>query len=246
MNKKQQTVLITGASRGIGKATAQLFAFKGYKVAVNYNQSDREALQLVEELNRLCPAIAVKADVSDGTQVYAMVKEVHSQLGSINVLVNNAGIARQGLFTDFTLEQWQRIFDVNVTGMFHCCQAVLPDMIHQKAGRIINLSSIWGITGASCEVPYSATKAAVIGMTKALAKELGPSGIQVNCVAPGVIDTDMNGMLDDETIQCLKEETPLGTIGSPEDIAQTILFLASDNAKFITGQVISPNGGFVI
>ncbi len=246
MNKKQQTVLITGASRGIGKATAQLFASRGYQVAINYNQSDREARQLVEKLNRLCPAIAVKADVSDGTQVDAMMKKIHSQLGSIDVLVNNAGIARQGLFTDFTLEQWQRIFDVNVTGMFHCCQAVLPDMIHQKAGRIINLSSIWGITGASCEVPYSATKAAVIGMTKALAKELGPSGIQVNCVAPGVIDTDMNGMLDDETIQCLKEETPLGTIGSPEDIAQTILFLASDNAKFITGQVISPNGGFVI
>ncbi len=246
MNQKQHTVLITGASRGIGKATAQLFASKGYRVAVNYHQSAQEAHQLVKELSRLCPTLAIKADVSDRSQVDAMVKEVHNQWGPIDVLINNAGIAKQALFTDFTLEQWQRMFDVNVTGMFHCCQAVLPDMIHQKAGKIINLSSVWGITGASCEVPYSATKAAVIGMTKALAKELGPSGIQVNCVAPGVIDTDMNGMLDDNTIQCLKEETPLGTIGTPEDIAQTIFFLASDNAKFITGQVISPNGGFVI
>ncbi len=246
MNQKQHTVLITGASRGIGKATAQLFASKGYQVAVNYHQSAQEAHQLVEELSPLCPTLAIKADVSDRSQVDAMVKEVHNQLGPIDVLINNAGIAKQALFTDFTLEQWQRMFDVNVTGMFHCCQAVLPGMIHQKAGKIINLSSVWGITGASCEVPYSATKAAVIGMTKALAKELGPSGIQVNCVAPGVIDTDMNGMLDDNTIQCLKEETPLGTIGTPEDIAQTIFFLASDNAKFITGQVISPNGGFVI
>ena len=246
MNQKQHTVLITGASRGIGKATAQLFASKGYQVAVNYHQSAQEAHQLVEELSPLCPTLAIKADVSDRSQVDAMVKEVHNQLGPIDVLINNAGIAKQALFTDFTLEQWQRMFDVNVTGMFHCCQAVLPGMIHQKAGKIINLSSVWGITGASCEVPYSATKAAVIGMTKALAKELGPSGIQVNCVAPGVIDTDMNGMLDDNTIQCLKEETPLGTIGTPEDIAQTIFFLVSDNAKFITGQVISPNGGFVI
>ncbi|MCO7136515.1 SDR family oxidoreductase [[Clostridium] leptum] len=246
MNKKKGTVLITGASRGIGKATARLFALKGYQVAINYHQNKEAAQHLAEELSSISPALAIGADVSNRTDVDSMVDKVQHYFGPIDILVNNAGIAKQGLFTDFTPEQWQRMFDVNITGMFHCCQAVLPAMIHQKAGKIINLSSIWGITGASCEVPYSATKAAVIGMTKALAKELGPSGIQVNCVAPGVIDTDMNGMLDNDTIQCLKDETPLGTIGTPEDIAQTILFLASDHAKFITGQVISPNGGFVI
>ena len=175
-----------------------------------------------------------------------MTKEVLHQFGHIDVLINNAGIAQQKLFTDVTETEWERLFCVNVTGVFHCCQAVMPGMIRRQRGKILNLSSIWGMTGASCEVAYSAAKAAVIGLSKALAKEVGPSGITVNCVAPGVIDTQMNASLDDETRAGLREETPLGVLGKPEDVANLLFFLASEQADFITGQVISPNGGFVI
>lgn len=244
MNK---VALVTGASRGIGRATAALLAREGYAVAVHYLHSEQAAQSLVADIiqNGGC-AHAFCADVADRAQVDMMFDAVHHTLGGVEVLVNNAGIAQQKLFSDITDEDWQRMFAVNVTGAYHCIQAVLPEMIHRKTGSIINLSSIWGITGASCEVHYSAAKAAIIGLTRALAKELGPSGIRVNCVAPGVIDTDMNSTLDSETLASLCDETPLGCIGRPEDVANTIAFLASDKARFITGQVISPNGGIVI
>lgn len=243
----QKTVLVTGASRGIGYATAKKFAQNGFNVAINYNVNRTAAESLERELASLqCRVMTVKADVSSQEQVLNMIESVNSHLGNIDILVNNAGIAGQSLFTDITTEEWDRMFDINVKGMFHCCKAVLPQMIRNKWGKIVNISSIWGLTGASCEVHYSASKAAIIGLTRALAKEVGPSNIQVNCVAPGVIDTDMNSELDDQTLDELKEQTPLGIIGTGDDIAETVYFLTSDNAKFITGQVISPNGGFLI
>lgn len=242
-----RTVLVTGASRGIGNHIARLFAIRGYNVAINYNKNMEQAERLLEELQKAdCNAILAQADVSDKEQVQNMIHQVNKRFGDIEILINNAGIAKQQLFTDITSDEWDLMFDVNVKGMFHCIQGVLPSMIRNHNGKIINISSIWGITGASCEVLYSATKAAIIGMTKALAKELGPSNIQVNCVAPGVIDTDMNSDLDSAALEELKEQTPLGVIGKGIDIAETVFFLASGKADFITGQVISPNGGFLI
>jgi 3-oxoacyl-[acyl-carrier protein] reductase len=241
------TVLVTGASRGIGREIAKLFAQNGYNVAINYYQGEEAAESLFRELtNNNYSAIKVKGDVRDRAQVDKMVNTIYNRFGSIDVLVNNAGVAQEKLFTDITEEDWDWIFDVNVKGIFNCCQSVLPRMIYNKKGKIINISSIWGITGASCEVHYSASKAAVIGLTKALAKEVGPSNIQVNCVCPGVIQTDMTSHLDASIIEELKRNTPLGVIGSAKDIAEVVLFLASDKANFITGQVISPNGGLVI
>lgn len=243
----KRTVLITGASRGIGRETAILFASKGYNVVINYSKSELKAKLLASELiAQGLSAVAIKADVANGKQVEGMVNTANKLFGSIDILINNAGISQQKLFTDVTEPEWDEIFDVNVKGMYNCIKAVLPSMISNHEGKIINISSIWGITGASCEVAYSATKSAVIGLTKALAKEVGPCGITVNCVAPGVISTEMNNDLDDGTILSLKEATPLGVIGKPSDIAQSLLFLASAQANFITGQVISPNGGFVI
>jgi 3-oxoacyl-[acyl-carrier protein] reductase len=245
--KTGKTVLVTGASRGIGHAVAKKFAQNGYNVAINYNVNKVAADCLRDQLVKSnCNAMTVQADVSCSQQVCEMIACINRQFGDIDILVNNAGIAGQGLFTDITSQEWDRMFNVNVKGMFHCCKAVLPAMIRNRWGKIINISSIWGITGASCEVLYSATKSAVIGMTKALAKELGPSNVHVNCVAPGVIDTDMNSGLDKETFEELKEQTPLGIIGTGSDIAETVYFLASDKSDFITGQVISPNGGFLI
>ncbi len=241
------TVLITGAATGIGRATALSFAADGYNVAVHYNKSERAALSLCADIAQQGGrAMAVHADVSDAAQVRTMVQRVNEVFGHIDILVNNAGIAQSKLFTELAADDWDAMFDVNVKGVFHCCQSVLPGMISRKKGCIINVSSIWGLVGASCEVHYSAAKAAVIGLTKALAKELGPSGIRVNAVAPGVIETDMIAGLDRQTREALKEETPLCRIGRAEDVAQTIRFLASEGAGFVTGQVISPNGGFVI
>lgn len=242
-----KTVLVTGGSRGIGAAICERFAQEGWKVAVNYIRSKEQADALAKKLvAHGCDACAVRADVSDRAQVDQMVKDVTERFGKINALVNNAGIAQQKLFSDITDSDWNTMFDVNVKGMYYCCQAVLPGMIHSKSGAIINVSSMWGITGASCEVHYSAAKAAVIGFTKALAKEVGLSGIRVNCVAPGVVATDMNQNLTQQTLDELKEESPLGLIGTPEDIANCIWFLAGEESRFITGQVISPNGGLVI
>lgn len=243
----KKTVLITGASRGIGRAAAEAFAKAGYDVAVNYNKSAEAAETLCRELEKYSvKALPFQADVADKKAVNAMTNEIEKKLGGISVLVNNAGIAEQALFTDITEKMWDRMFAVNVKGAYNCTQAVLPKMIHEKYGRIINISSMWGISGASCEVHYSAAKAALIGFTKALAKEVGLSGITVNCVAPGVIDTDMNGHLSPEIISELKEETPLNRIGAPRDVVETVLFPASEKASFITGQTISVDGGFIL
>lgn len=241
------TVIVTGASRGIGKACALAFGKSGADVIVNYTRSKEKAEEVCEEISKLGGrALPFCADVADRKAVDEIIAFAHSNFGSINTLVNNAGIAEQIMFCDITEEKWDRMFAVDVKGVYNCIQAALPDMIHNKSGRIINISSMWGITGASCEVHYSAAKAAVIGMTKALAKELGPSGITVNAIAPGVISTEMNGNISEEIMTELKEETPIGRIGTPEDIAETAIFLASPKASFITGEVISVNGGFVI
>lgn len=242
-----KTVLITGASRGIGRAAAELFAERGCRVLLNYHRSREAAEELERELTaRGADVMAYGADVSDREQVERMAAACERRFGGADVLVCNAGIARQGLFTDLTPQEWREMMGVHVDGAFHCCRAVLPGMIRKKEGSIVLVSSVWGLTGASCEVAYSTAKAALIGMTKALAKEVGPSGIRVNCVAPGVVDTAMNAALDGETLASLREETPLGRLGTPREIAQTVAFLASPEASFITGQVLSPNGGFVI
>ena len=238
-------VLITGGSRGIGAATARLFAREGWDVAVNYNKSEQAALALVEELTAVgVHACAIGADVSDPAQAKELVEQTLAKLGGLDVLVCNAGIALpQQLLTDTTDEQWRAVFAANVDGMFYTVRAATPYFVRQKAGRIITLSSVWGVTGGSCEVAYSATKGAVIAMTKALAKELGPSGITVNCVAPGVVATEMNAHLDEASLSALREETPLERVGEPEDVARCILFLSGPGGQFITGQVLQPNGG---
>lgn len=240
-----KTALVTGASRGIGRAVARRLAQDGFQVIVNYCRSKEQAEGLAGQINQTYGenrARLIQADISDRNQVEAM----FAQAGEVDVLVNNAGIAQQKLFTDLTEQDWDRMFDVDVKGVFHCCQCALPGMIHRKRGKIINISSMWGQVGASCEVHYSAAKAAVIGMTKALAKELGPSGVQVNCVAPGVINTEMNANLDELTMRELKEETPLGVIGTAGDIAAAVAFLAGGESDFITGQVLGVNGGMII
>lgn len=240
------TVLITGASRGIGAQTARVFAQNGYAVAVNYHTSAAKASALVDEIVDLGgEAFAVQADVSDCQQVQRMVDEVVARQGKIDVLIHNAGVAYQGLLADMTEEQWHRVVGIHLDGAYHCSRAIVPQMVRRQSGVILTVSSMWGIAGASCEVAYSAAKAGLIGFTKALAKELGPSGIRVNCVAPGVIDTDMCAAFDDATMDELKEQTPLGRIGTPQDVAQTLLFLASNAATFITGEVLSVNGGFL-
>lgn len=230
-------VLITGASRGIGAACARLFAKSGYDVIINYNDSKEEALRLAREIG----AETIRADVSSSAQVDDMFKAA----GEVNILVNNAGISGFYMLDAMSDDEWNKMIGVNLNGVFYCTRAVLPQMLRRKSGAIVNVSSMWGICGSSCEAAYSASKAGVIGLTKALAKEVGPSGIRVNCVAPGVIDTDMNKKLGGDAIKELCEETPLGRLGSPEEVARAILFLADDDG-FITGQVLSPNGGLVI
>lgn len=240
-----KTALITGASRGIGRAAARAFAKEGYRVVINYHQSKEAADELERELSPITDVLAIQADVGDYGAVEQMVSQTLKAFGSIDVLVNNAGISWWGLLTDMTPQQWQEVIQVHLTGTFHCCRLVLPEMLRRHQGVILNVSSIWGMAGASCEVAYSAAKAGVIGLTRALAKEVGPSGIRVNCIAPGVIDTDMNRMFDEKTRQAILDEIPLGRMGTPEEIAQLMVFLASDKAGFITGQVISPNGGML-
>lgn len=236
-----RNILITGGSRGIGAATARAFAAQGDRVFINYRQNRNKALALAGEIG----GTAIAADVADASQVTVMLQEITHLAGGVDVLINNAGFAQFSMFDALSDMEWNRMMQVTLSGAFYCIRGVLPYMIHQKQGNIINISSMWGITGAACEVAYSTAKAGLIGMTKALAKEVGPSGIRVNCVAPGVIDTDMNASLSQDTIRSLKEETPLGRLGTPEEIADTILFLAKPDS-FITGQVISPNGGLVI
>lgn len=243
----EKTVLITGASRGIGAETARLFAQRGWTVGIHYHRARDRAEALLEALQKAGARGAVyQADMASREEIWAMVRQFTADFGAPEVLVCSAGIARQELFSDITPESWREIMCVDLDGVFHCCQAVLPGMLHRKRGRIITLSSMWGQVGASCEVAYSAAKAGVIGLTKALAKELGPSGITVNCVAPGVIDTEMNAKLTREDKDALAEETPLERLGTPRDAAESIYFLASEGGAFFTGQVLAPNGGFVI
>lgn len=239
--------LITGASRGIGAACARVFAHSGYSVVIIYNKRKDLAEALVTELvGAGQDALCLQADVSDRAQVFAAVQTVLNRYRRIDVLINNAAIAQQKLFTDITEEEWLRMFAVNINGAFHMTQAALPGMISRRSGSIVNISSMWGQVGASCEVHYSASKAALIGMTQALAKEVGPSGVRVNCIAPGVINTDMNSHLDEETLSALSEETPLMRLGDPKEVARAALFLCGEGASFITGQVLGVNGGFII
>lgn len=244
MNK---TVLITGSSKGIGRETALEFARHGYNIVINYNRSENEAEDLKSDIIGFNENVKTfRCDVSNRDQAKNLIDFAIDSFKKIDILVNNAGISYQTLFTDITLEEWRKVFSVNVEGTFNCSQFAVKNMLKYHEGKIINISSIWGMTGASCEVHYSASKAAIIGFTKALAKELGPSNIQVNCVAPGVINTDMNESISNDTILELTEQTPLRRIGTVQDVAKTIFFLSCKEADFITGQVISPNGGFLI
>lgn len=239
--------LVTGASGGIGSAVARSFAQAGYGVALHGCHNRDRLHTLAQELAQLSvPVLEVYADLSDPMQAKAMVDNVLEFFCQLDILICCSGLSHVGLVSDIDQEQWRKLFGVNVDGMHYCCQAVLPHMIHRKEGCIITVSSMWGQVGASCEVAYSATKGAVIAYTKALAQEVGPSNIRVNCIAPGVIATDMNAHLSPEDMAALAEETPLGRIGTPEECAACALFLASDGASFVTGQVLAPNGGLVI
>ena len=236
-------VLISGGDRGIGAAAARAFWQAGYRVAVLYYTHAEAAAALEKELPGL---LAVQCDVASRASCEVAFHTVEQAVGHVDVLVSNAGIAQQKLFTDITPEEWQHMLDVNLSGAFHLCQLALPGMIRRKAGRILTVSSMWGQTGGSCEVHYSAAKAGLIGLTKALAKEEGPSGITVNCVAPGVIDTDMMAAFTAEDKAALAEETPVGRLGSADEVAQLLVFLAGESAGYITGQVFGVNGGLVI
>lgn len=236
-------VLISGGDRGIGAAAARAFWQAGYRVAVLYHTHAEEAAALEKALPGL---LAVQCDVASRASCEVAFHTVEQAVGHVDVLVSNAGIAQQKLFTDITPEEWQHMLDVNLSGAFHLCQLALPGMIRRKAGRILTVSSMWGQTGGSCEVHYSAAKAGLIGLTKALAKEEGPSGITVNCVAPGVIDTDMMAAFTAEDKAALAEETPVGRLGSADEVAQLLVFLAGESAGYITGQVFGVNGGLVI
>lgn len=237
-------VLISGGDRGIGAAAVRRFWSEGYRTAFFYHTNEDAARALVNELGSDC--VAVQCDVSDRAACEAAWKVVQRTVGDPDILVCNAGVAQQKLFTDITEADWQHMIGVDLTGVFHLCQLALPEMIRHKYGRILTVSSMWGQTGGSCEVHYSAAKAGVIGLTKALAKEEGPSGITVNCVAPGVIETDMMSAFTDEDKAALAEETPVQRLGTPDEVARMLTFLADEKAGFITGQILGVNGGLVI
>ena len=242
------TVLITGASRGIGAECARTFAKNGYNVAINYFRSEKNALDLKSEINDGGGVAEVfKADVSDEKQVEEMISAVVKRFGKVNVLVANAGVSKSGVFSDMTQSDFDKIFDTNVRGVFNVVKGVLPHMYERESGSIVTISSIWGQTGGSCEVLYSMSKAAIIGMTKALAKEVAPMHIRVNSVSPGAIDTDMLSCLTDEEKEDFIMQTPLNRLGKPKDVADAVLFLADDDkSSFITGHVLSVNGGYFI
>lgn len=242
-----KTALVTGAGRGIGRAIALELARAGFDAALNYNTSASSAQSAAEEIRAMGRrALTIQADIGKRSAVEDMVAEIKAQLGPISLLVNNAGLSHFGLFQDTDEETWQRLFDVNVTGAYRCIRAVLPDMLSRKAGNIINITSVWGFRGASCETAYSATKAALVGLTRSLAAELAPSNIRVNAVAPGCIDTQMLRALGGDTLGLICEQTPMGRIGNCEDVARVVRFLASDDAAFMTGQVLTVDGGFTL
>lgn len=230
--------LVTGGSGGIGSAVCRMLSENNYMVYINYYSSEKKAKQLADDIK----GIAVKFDVSDRNDVNNAVKSI----GHIDLLVNNSGISEINTFDSVSPENADRILNINLKGTLNCSRAVLPDMIRNKSGVIINISSMWGECGASCEVDYSASKAGVIGFTKALAKEVAPSGIRVNCISPGFILTDMNRNFSDEDLKLIKEDIPLGIFGIPENVADSVIFLASEKASFITGQILGVNGGMVI
>ena len=241
----KHTVLVTGSSRGIGAGIARRFAEEGHRVAIHYREREKEARALYDALLAAgCSVMLVQGDITEEAQANRIARQVRERFGFVDVLVNNAGIALPTqLVTDTQLSDWHRVMDANVTGMFLVSNAVLGEMVSQKRGTIVNISSMWGVTGGSCEVAYSASKAAVIGYTKALAKEVAPCGIRVNCVSPGFVLTDMTRGFDESVITCICEETPLLRAGLPSDIASAVYFLASEEASFITGQVLSVDGG---
>lgn len=240
-----KTIIVTGGSRGIGASIVKELANKNYNIVLNYNNSEEQAKQIQKELLEKNIKIEIfKADVSKRENVKELVKFALEKFKTIDVLINNAGIDQVKMFMDITDEDWNKMIQTNLNSVFYCTQEVLPTMIHNKEGNIINISSIWGITGASCEVHYSVAKAGIDGMTKALAKELGSSNIRVNSIAPGAILTDMNKEYTNEEIEDMKSQIPLGKLGNPIEIAKCVNWLIEDN--YTTGQIISPNGGWVI
>ncbi len=242
----KKVALVTGSSRGIGRAIARRLAADGFAVVVNGRDGEAVEKTVMEICAAGGEATGFVCDVTDSAAVNRMGDAIEDSLGAVSALVNNAGIAQQKLLTHLTDADWHRMMATHADAAFYTCRRFLPEMIRQKAGGIVNVSSMWGQTGGSCEVHYSAAKAALIGLTRALAKEVGPSGVRVNCVAPGVIETDMMAAFDEGTRQQLREETPLGRLGSPDDVARSVAFLLSEEAGFITGQVLAPNGGIVI
>lgn len=242
-----KTALVTGGSRGIGAAACRALAREGFSVAIGYTHNAQTAEALARELtDQGFNAMAVRGDVRSREEVLAMFEAVRRRMGAVDTLVLSAGIAQQKLFQDITDADWDGLFDVNIKGVYRCIQAALPDMLRRGRGCIVTVASMWGQVGASCESHYAASKAAVIGLTRSLAKELGPSGIRVNCVSPGTIETDMTASLGEETLGALAADTPLGRNGTAEDVAQAIAYLCSDASSFVTGQVLAVNGGFVI
>lgn len=242
----RRVALVTGGSRGIGAACVRAFAQAGYAVVFLYHHRQDAAEELTQELCNAGMDVSCRVcDVADFSAVQAVLGELLRIYRHVDVLVNCAGVAHIGLLTEMTEEAWDRLFAVNVKALFNTCKAVLPAMVSRRSGAIVNVGSMWGTVGASCEVAYSTAKAAVDGFTKALAKEVGPSGVRVNSVSPGVIDTDMNAELDETALADLAEETPLCRIGRAQEVAQAVLFLAGEDASFITGQCVGVNGGLV-
>lgn len=243
----KKVVVVTGGAKGIGADICRKLALKGYSIAIGYNNSKKEAEALKEDLISMgTDAEIFRADIANSNEVRKMFSAIESRFGSIYALVNNSGIAEQALFTDITDDMWDKMIGTNLSGTFYCSREAVKRMLKNKEGKIVNIASMWGEVGASMEVHYSASKAGVIGLTKALAKEVGLSGITVNAVSPGVINTDMISDFSHSDLRALKEETPLNRLGEPIDVANAVAFLLSQNADFITGQVLGVNGGFII